>query len=112
MIGWVDCSYLVSILRPIVEVIRYTDTDSPSLGEIYETFDSMLGKVREAIRQKEPSLEFYTNQIQPIIQRVVAFHTPGGGRGRNLQATRCVLGGKSRVKAVTLFLTPPFRLNS
>ena len=39
------------------------------------------------------------------------FHTPGS-RGRNLQATRCVLGGKSRVKAVTLFLTPPFRLNS
>ena len=40
---------------------------------------------------------------------VAAFHTPGGERGRNLQATRCVLGGKSRVKVVTLFLTPPFR---
>ena len=39
------------------------------------------------------------------------FHTPGS-RGRNLQDTRCVLGGKSRVKAVTLLLTPPFRLNS
>ena len=46
---WVDCSYLVSFLRPIVKVIRYTNTDTPSLGEIYETFDSMLGKVREAI---------------------------------------------------------------
>ena len=42
---------------------------------------------------------------------VSAFHTPRL-RGRNLQATRCVLGGKSRVKAVTLFLTPSFRLNS
>ena len=30
-------------------------------------------------------------------------------RGRNIQATWCVLGGKSRVKAVTLFLTPLFR---
>ena len=39
------------------------------------------------------------------------FHTPGSC-GRNLQAARCVLGGKSGVKAVTLFLTPPFRLNS
>ena len=38
---------------------------------------------------------------------LLPFHTPGS-RGRNLQATRCVLGGKSRVKAVTLFLTPPF----
>ena len=45
------------------------------------------------------------------IKSVAAFHTPGS-LGRNLQATRCVLGGKSRVKAVTLFLTPPFRLNS
>ena len=43
-------------------------------------------------------------------ENVTAFHTPRGGRGRNLQATRCVLGGKSRVKVVTLFLTPPFRL--
>ena len=42
---------------------------------------------------------------------VAAFHTPGS-RGRNLQVTQCVLGGKSRVKAVTLFLTPSFRLNS
>ena len=39
---------------------------------------------------------------------VAAFHTPGGGRGRNLQATRCVLGGKSRVKVVTLI---DFHLN-
>jgi hypothetical protein len=34
---WIDCGYLVSLLCPIVEVIRYIDTDSPSLGEIYET---------------------------------------------------------------------------
>ena len=66
---WADCSYLVSFLHPIVEVIRYGDSDSPSLGEIYETFDSMLGRVRAAIREKEPSLEFYTTQIRPIIQR-------------------------------------------
>ena len=39
---------------------------------------------------------------------VAAFHTPGL-HGRNLQATRCVLGGKYRVKVVTLFLTHPFR---
>ena len=58
---WVDCSYLVSILRPIVEVIRCTYTDSPSLGEIYETFDNMLGQVKEAIHEKDPSLEFYKN---------------------------------------------------
>ena len=66
---WADCAYLVSFLSPIVEVIRYIDTDFPSLGEIYETFDSMLGRVKAAIQQREPSLEFYTSQIRPIIQR-------------------------------------------
>ena len=40
---------------------------------------------------------------------VAAFHTPRL-HGRNIQATQCVLGGKSQVKVVTLFLTPPFRL--
>ena len=66
---WADCSYLVSFLGPIVEVIRYTDSDSPSLGEVYETFDSMLGRVKLAIKQREPSLDFYTTQVRPIIQR-------------------------------------------
>ena len=46
-----------------------------------------------------------------FLEDVAALHTPGS-RGKNMQATRCVLGGKSRVKAVTLFLTPLFRLNS
>lgn len=57
---WADCFYLVSFLVPIVEVICYTDLDAPSLGEIYETFDNMLGCVKTTIQQREPSLEFYT----------------------------------------------------
>ena len=32
-----------------------------------------------------------------------------GCRGRNIQATKCVLGGKSRIKYCHLILTPPFR---
>ena len=41
-------------------------------------------------------------------ESVSTFHTPRS-RGRNLQATQCVLGCKSRVKAITLFLTASFR---
>ena len=44
-----------------------------------------------------------------VPKTVATFHTPGS-RGRNIQATRCVLGGKYRVKAVTLFLTPLFMI--
>ena len=49
--------------------------------------------------------------VECVVPPIVVFNTPGSC-GRNLQDTQCVLGGKSRVKAVTLFLTPPFRLNS
>ena len=46
------------------------------------------------------------------VQTGVAFHAPGGlgCHGRNIQATKCVHGGKSRVKYYHLILTPPFRL--
>ena len=46
-----------------------------------------------------------------LTKSVASFHTPGL-HGKNIQTTMCVLGGKSRVKDVTLFLTPSFRLNS
>lgn len=64
---WVDCAYLVSLLCFIVEVIRYIDTNCLRLGEIYETFDSMLGFVKVVIREKNLSLEFYMTYILPII---------------------------------------------
>ena len=62
-------------------------------------------------RLRPPSLSVVTERMlrHPIYQLPVAsFHTPGL-HGRILQATRCVLGGKSQVKAFTLFLTPLFR---
>lgn len=46
---WEDCAYLVSFLALIVEVIRYTKSNALSVGEIYKTFDSMLGRVKVSI---------------------------------------------------------------
>lgn len=47
---WAEVRYVVSFTSPIVELIRYADIDSPSLGEIYECIDCMVGKVRHIIR--------------------------------------------------------------
>lgn len=52
-----------------MDVIRYADTDSPSLGEIYETFDSMLGKMKKAISDKDPNSGLYEQKIRPIVTR-------------------------------------------
>ena len=51
----------------------------------------------------------FSCNLESMGNLVATFHTPRL-RGRNIQATQCVLGGKSLVKVVTLFLTPPFRL--
>jgi hypothetical protein len=55
---WSESRYVVSFISPIVELIRYANFDSPTLGDIYECMDCMVGKVRHIIRQRNPSLEF------------------------------------------------------
>jgi hypothetical protein len=66
---WSDAKYIVSIIRPVFEVIRYGDGDAPTLGEVYECIDSMLGQMRAVVREKDPTLGFYNDHIRPIIQR-------------------------------------------
>ena len=51
--------------------------------------------------------KYLSSAIAP--KNVSSFHTLGGECVIHIQPTRCVLGGKSQVKAITLFLTPPFR---
>ena len=63
---WADCTYVVSFTAPIVELIRYADSDSPALGEIYECIDTMVGKVKHIIHQINPSLEFF-HEIDKLI---------------------------------------------
>ncbi|XP_059068491.1 uncharacterized protein LOC131858996 [Cryptomeria japonica] len=73
----VNPEYVCFVISPIVDVIRYADIDSPSLGEIYETFDSMLGKIKQTILAKDPTLGFYEQHIRPIVtQRWNIMNTP------------------------------------
>jgi hypothetical protein len=62
-------AFCCSFISPIVDVIRYVDTDSPSLGEVYETFDNMLGKIKQIILAKDPTLGSYEQHIRPIVTR-------------------------------------------
>lgn len=51
---WSDCRYVVYFTTPIVELIRYEDSDSPTLGEVYECIDRLVGKIRNIIRDTKP----------------------------------------------------------
>lgn len=65
---WADCRYVVSFTTTIVELIKYVDSNSPTLGEIYECIDIMVGKVEHIIRQRNPSLEFF-HEIHKLIEK-------------------------------------------
>lgn len=49
-----------------MDVIRYADTNSPSLGEIYETMDSMLQKIKQIILSHDNDMVLYEGYINPI----------------------------------------------
>lgn len=65
---WVDCRYVVFFTTTIVELIKYVDSNSPTLGEIYECIDIMVGKVEHIIRQRNPSLEFF-HETHKLIEK-------------------------------------------
>eukprot|EP01018_Ginkgo_biloba_P019796 Gb_26452 [translate_table: standard] len=67
-IWWGRVRYLLHFCKPIVSMIRLTDTNTPCLGEVYEGMDSMLEKIREVIRLEEKDeSETFNNEIQDII---------------------------------------------
>ena len=50
---WMDVDYILSFIAPLYEILRLADTEKPCLYNIYEWWDSMIEKVKEAIYKKE-----------------------------------------------------------
>ena len=50
---WMDMNYIFSFTAPTYEMLRLSDTDKPCLHNIYEWWDSMIEKVKDAIYKKE-----------------------------------------------------------
>jgi len=50
-------------------LIRYVDSNSPALGEIYESIDTMAAKVKHIIHQRIPYLEFF-HEIHKLIEKI------------------------------------------
>ena len=50
---WDKVDYILSFTSPIYDVLRRTDTEASSLHLVYEMWDSMIEKVKNAIYQYE-----------------------------------------------------------
>ena len=37
-------------------MIRFSDTDKPVIGEVYEQMDSMLGQIKDVVKDNDPNL--------------------------------------------------------
>ena len=53
---WVQAELFVSIMEPLVDLLRLCDSDVPMLGDIYEGTDRMLERIQELLEEKDPVL--------------------------------------------------------
>lgn len=53
---WADVKFVVDIIKPICEVIRFADSNNTCLGEVYEAIDSICERVKKITDAKDISL--------------------------------------------------------
>ncbi|QHO55695.1 uncharacterized protein DS421_3g67380 [Arachis hypogaea] len=78
---WQKVDYILSFTDPIYDVLRSTDTDTPSLHLVYEMWDSMIEKVKKVIyhyeRKDESEESTFFNVVNSIlIERWTKSSTP------------------------------------
>ena len=71
---WDKVDYILSFTRPIYDMLRFCDTDKPTLHLIYEMWDSMIEQVKEAIYKKEgkdlnESCSFFDKVYKILVER-------------------------------------------
>ena len=53
---WVQAELFVSIIEPLVDLLKLCDSDVPMLGDIYEGTDRMLERIQQILEEKDPVL--------------------------------------------------------
>ena len=79
-------------------------------SKIYSNHSSNKEKTKKKEESRNPVIKIFTPTTTPKV--LSPFTHLEVKRNKNIQAARCVLGGKSWVKYCHLILNPPFRTNS
>ncbi|RZB47321.1 hypothetical protein D0Y65_051095 [Glycine soja] len=68
---WDKVDYILSFTSPIYDVLRRTDTEASSLHLVYEMWDSMIEKVKNAIYQYERKEESEGSTFYEVVHSIL-----------------------------------------
>ncbi|KAH1266386.1 hypothetical protein GmHk_01G001888 [Glycine max] len=71
---WDKVDYILSFTSPIYDVLRRTDTEASSLHLVYEMWDSMIEKVKNAIYQYERKEESERSTFYVVVHAILIDH--------------------------------------
>ena len=50
---WSQVQYVLQFTKPIYKMIKFSDSDRPIIGEVYEQMDSMLGLIKDTVEPRD-----------------------------------------------------------
>ena len=53
---WARVREILNFTKPIYHMIRFSNTDKPVIGEVYQQMDSMLGQIKDVVKENDPNL--------------------------------------------------------
>jgi hypothetical protein len=53
---WSQVRYVLQFTKPIYNMIKFSDSDRPIIGEVYEQMDSMLGLIKDIVEPKDVNM--------------------------------------------------------
>jgi hypothetical protein len=53
---WSEVRYVLQFTKPIYNMIKFSDSYRPIIGEVYEQMDSMLGMIKDIVEPKDVNM--------------------------------------------------------
>ncbi|XP_022873161.1 uncharacterized protein LOC111392129 [Olea europaea var. sylvestris] len=68
---WDSISYVLSFTSPIYDMLRFCDTDKPCLHLVYDTWDTMIEKVKGIIYRHEKKVQEEESSFYNVVHRIL-----------------------------------------
>jgi hypothetical protein len=68
---WDKIDYILDFTGPIYDMIRVTDTDTPCLHLVYDMWDTMIEKVKQAIYRHESRRDNEQSSFYEVVHKIL-----------------------------------------